>query len=86
MKGVFDSDGNLYLHRGRRSIQLRQKSKDFLFELFNLFKEIGIEFNNPYYDKANNSWVLWSSKKELVDNFINKIIDFKVEASVAQPG
>ena len=86
LKGVFDSDGNLYLHRGRRSIQLRQKSKDFLFELFNLFKEIGIEFNNPYYDKANNSWVLWSSKKELVDNFINKIIDFKVEASVAQPG
>ena len=86
LKGVFDSDGNIYLHKARKSVQLRQKSKDFLFQLFNLFGDVGIEFNNPYYDKANNSWVLWSSKKGLVDNFIKKIIDFKVEASVAQPG
>lgn len=86
LKGVFDSDGNIYLHRNRKSVQLRQKSESFLRELYELFNSIGINFNSPYYDKANNSWVLWSSKKELVDNFINKIINFKIEASVAQPG
>lgn len=86
LKGVFDSDGNIYLHRNRKSVQLRQKSEKFLREIYELFKNVGINFNHPYYDKANNSWVLWSSKKELVDNFINKITNFKIEASVAQPG
>jgi len=86
LKGVFDSDGNIYLHRGRKSVQLRQKSKKFLIELFELFKKVNINFNFPYYDKANNSWLLWSSKKELVDNFIKKITNFNIEASVAQPG
>jgi intein/homing endonuclease len=86
LKGVFDSDGNIYFHRGRQSVQLRQKSKSFLLELFNLFKEVGVEFNNPYYDKANDSWVLWSSKKGLVDTFIKKISNFSFEALVAQSG
>lgn len=86
LKGVFDSDGNIYLHKNKKSVQLRQKSKDFLIELFNLFKEVKIFFNYPYYDKANNSWVLWSSKKELVDTFIKKIVNFNIEALVAQPG
>lgn len=78
LKGVFDSDGNLYSHRGRKAIQLRQKSEKFLRELKSLFNDINLNFRNPYYDKANNSWVLWSSRKELIDNFIKKIIDFKV--------
>jgi intein/homing endonuclease len=86
LKGVFDSDGNIYIHRNRLSIQLRQKSEKFLRQLKSLFSEVGIEFNPPYYDKANDSWVLWSSKKELVDTFINKIVGFKFEAPVAQPG
>ncbi len=77
LKGMFDSDGNMYLHRGRKSVQLRQKSSDFLKQLNVLFKQVGITFRDPYYDKANNSWVLWSSKKELVDNFIRQIINFK---------
>ncbi len=78
LKGVFDSDGNLYSHRKRKAVQLRQKSGKFLKELKELFNYIDINFRNPYYDRANNSWVLWSSKKELIDNFIKKIIDFKV--------
>ena len=86
LKGVFDSDGNIYLHRERRCVQLRQKSYHFLKEIQILFMEIKISFNNPYFDKANNSWVLWSSKKNLVDTFINKIVNFKIEALVAQPG
>ncbi len=78
LRGVFDSDGNIYLHRAKKSVQLRQKSDTFLKEMKKLFGQLDINFNDPYYDKANNSWVLWSSKKELVDTFINKIIDFKV--------
>lgn len=76
LKGVFDSDGNVYYHNDTKVVQLRQKSGKFLSQLKNLFLEINIDFNNPYYDCANNSWVLWSSKKELVDNFINDIIEF----------
>jgi intein/homing endonuclease len=78
LKGVFDSDGNLYNYKKTKAVQLRQKSERFLRELKSLFNEVGINFKDPYYDKANNSWVLWSSKKDLVDNFINKIIEFKV--------
>lgn len=86
LKGIFDSDGNIYLHRGRKCVQLRQKSNSFINEIKNLSNIIKIDFRGPYYDKANNSWVLWSSKKSLVDTFINKIGSFELEASVAQPG
>ena len=78
LKGVFESDGNIYVHRNNKCIQLRQKSESFLREIKGLFNILGIDFREPYYDKANNSWLLWSSKKELIDNFINKIIDFKI--------
>ena len=78
LKGVFDSDGNIYLHRGRKCVQLRQKSYSFLKQLQSLFNILGIEFRDPYYDKANGYWVLWSSKKELVNNFINKIVSFQL--------
>lgn len=78
LKGLFDSDGNLYKYRKGKSVQLRQKSKRFLEEVKVLFDDIGVNFNNPYYDIANNSWVIWSSKKSLVDNFINKIIELKL--------
>ena len=48
---------------------------------------IEIDFNNPYYDKANDSWVLLSSKKIVVDSFINEIHNLKIScAPVAQPG
>ncbi len=33
LKGVFDSDGNIYKHRGRKAVQLRQKSFKFLIGL-----------------------------------------------------
>ena len=78
IKGVFESDGNLYNYKNRKGVQIRQKSLYFLNQLKCLLDNVGIIFNNPYYDKANNSWVLWSSKIALVGNFINKIIDFKV--------
>jgi intein/homing endonuclease len=86
LKGVFDSDGNVYNYKNRKSVQLRQKSKNFIGELKQLFDDVGIRFNNPYSDKANGSWVLWSSKVDLVDTFINEIIDFNLCAPVAQPG
>lgn len=70
-----------------KAIQLRQKSGRFLEGLNRLLRELNLIFNPPYYDKANNSWVLLSSKKDLVDNFIKNIIDFKaLEAPIAQPG
>ena len=78
IKGVFDSDGNLYIHRNNKCVQLRQKSQSFLNEMMKLLSSLDLNFRNPYYDKANNSWLLWTSKKSLVDSFINKIIDFKV--------
>jgi len=80
VKGVFESDGNIYDYRGRKSVQLRQKSKKFLDEIRQVCATLGISFNRPYYDKANNSWVLWTCKNEVVGNFINKIIDFKIKA------
>ena len=87
LKGVFESDGNIYLHKKNKCVQLRQKSNSFLEEIKNLFHEVGIYFRNPYYDKANNSWLLWSSKRSLVDTFINEIIDFKIEgAPIVQSG
>ena len=86
LKGIFDSDGNIYLHRGRKCVQLRQKSEKFIRELQDLLNDVGISFNNPYFDKANNSWVLWSSKKFLVDSFISKIDNLGLRAPVAQPG
>lgn len=78
LRGVFDSDGNIYLHRGKKSVQLRQKSNIFLKELRDLFFKIGVEFREPYYDIGNNSWVLWTSKKETVDNFIKKIMSVNI--------
>jgi len=78
LKGVFDSDGNIYSYRNGESVQLRQKSKNFLDELRLLFISIGLDFHEPYQDIANGSWVLWSSKKVLVDNFIKKIIALKL--------
>ncbi len=84
IKGIFESDGNIYEHRSRKCVQLRQKSCKFLKEIKELSKNLGIEFRDPYYDKANNSWVLWSSKKELTDNFIKKIVNFNVDGPVAQ--
>lgn len=87
LKGVFDSDGNIYRYRKGKSVQLRQHSESFIRELRELFSRVGIDFRPPYYDKANNSWVLWTSKKDLVDNFIKKIINLKLQnAPVAQPG
>jgi intein/homing endonuclease len=78
LKGIFESDGNLYTYRKAKAVQLRQKSESFIKELSKMFNEVGIEFREPYYDKANNSWILWSSKKQLVDNFIKNIINFKI--------
>lgn len=84
LKGVFESDGNIYFHRRNKCVQLRQKSNSFLEEIRQVFHELEIYFRDPYYDKANNSWLLWSSKKGLIDNFIKKIVDFKIEAPIAQ--
>ncbi len=84
IKGIFESDGNIYEHRGKKCVQLRQKSFKFLRGIKELSINLGIKFRNPYYDKANNSWVLWSSKKELTDNFIKKIANFNLDGSVAQ--
>ena len=78
LKGVFESDGNMYFHKNSKCVQLRQKSEEFLREIKDLFDQVGVNFRDPYYDKANNSWLLWSSKKSLVDNFIKQIINFKV--------
>ncbi len=78
-KGVFESDGNIYFHRGKKAIQLRQKSQKFLNEIRELLKKENLEFNKPYRDNANNSWLLWSSKKELVDNFIKKIVNLELK-------
>lgn len=73
IKGLFDSDGNIYTHRNKKCVQFRQKSQSFIKEVQKLLQEIGIPLPGPYYDKANNSWLLWSSKKDVVDTFINKI-------------
>ena len=73
LKGLCDSDGNIYLHRGKKCVQLRQKSYSFLKDVKSIFHKLGIYMPGPYYDKANNSWVLWSSKKSVVDNFIKEI-------------
>lgn len=73
IKGLFDSDGNIYIHREKKCIQFRQKSGSFTREVKELMEKQGISICGPYYDKANNSWVLWSNKKEVVDIFINKI-------------
>ena len=75
---MFDSDGNIYNYRRGKSVQLRQKSKRFLDELRLLFIFLGLDFHESYQDIANGSWVLWSSKKALVDNFIKKIIALKL--------
>ena len=55
LKGVFDSDGNLYAYRKSKAVQLRQKSKYFLDGIRDLLSEVELVFNNPYFDKANNS-------------------------------
>ena len=73
LKGLFDSDGNIYKNKNKWCIQIRQKSKIFIIQIHSLFKKIGIEIRGPYYDKANNSWLLWSNKKETVDNFMRHI-------------
>lgn len=73
IKGLFDSDGNVYIKRGKRCIQLRQRSKSFIFDVLLLFNKLSIGIKGPYYDKANNSWLLWSNKKEVVKAFDDKI-------------
>jgi len=80
IKGLFETDGNIYNYRGKKGLQLRQKSKSFLEEVRDLCKGIHIVFNPPYYDKANNSWVLWTCKKEVVDTFIKKIEGLVIRA------
>lgn len=86
VKGVFDSDGNLYSYRKGKAVQIRQKSQKFINEIQVLLDEIGLSFRKPYRDKANNSYVLWSNKKELVDSFINQVLTLNIIAPVAQPG
>ena len=86
IKGVFECDGNIYNYRGKKSVQLRQKSRRFLVDVREICGDVGIFFHEPYYDKANNSWVLWTCKKSVVDNFIKKISAFKIKAPVTQPG
>ncbi|MEA3248686.1 MAG: LAGLIDADG family homing endonuclease [Nanoarchaeota archaeon] len=86
IKGVFECDGNIYNYRGKKSVQLRQKSKDFLIGIRKICNDLGIIFNEPYYDRANNSWLLWTCKKSVVDNFIKKISNFKIKAPVTQSG
>ncbi len=78
LRGLMDSDGNQYIYRGRLCFQLRQKSGEFLSEVYNLFHKIGMNINGPYFDKANNSWVIWCSKKNIVDKFINEIDALKI--------
>ena len=73
LKGLFDSDGNIYKHRNSECLQIRQKSKSFIEEIQLLLKIVGIEIGGPYYDKANGSTLLWSSKKETLDRFKNEI-------------
>jgi hypothetical protein len=77
IKGLFDSDGNIYQHRGKPAIQLRQKSRSFLVGVKDLLLCVGISIGGPYYDKANNSWLLWSSKISSVDRFIKDINSLK---------
>jgi len=72
LKGMIDTDGNFYLHKNKTCFQLRQKSGDFLNGIYDLFHQIDIPVNRPYYDKANNSWVIWASKTSVVDKFINE--------------
>tara|TARA_Y100000034_G_scaffold125611_1_gene175571 strand:+ start:2143 stop:3015 length:873 start_codon:yes stop_codon:yes gene_type:complete len=88
LKGVFESDGNIYLHKNAKCVQLRQKSESFLREIKELFNQVNLDFRDPYYDRANNSWVLWSSKKSFVDNFIKQITDFNLDkkAPIVQSG
>ena len=86
IKGVFECDGNIYNYRGKKSVQLRQKSRRFLIDVREICGDVGIFFHEPYYDKANNSWVLWTCKKSVVDNFIKKISDFNIKAPVTQSG
>ncbi len=78
IKGVFECDGNIYKHHSGAAVQLRQKSKSFLDEIRSISADLDIFFHEPYYDKANGSWVLWTCKKSVVDNFINKIIHHKI--------
>ncbi len=73
LRGLMDSDGNKYFHRGKLCFQLRQKSKKFLNQVYLLFRFVGLSVRPPYFDKANNSWVIWCSKKSVVDKFINDI-------------
>ncbi|MBU3924202.1 MAG: hypothetical protein KJ592_04750 [Nanoarchaeota archaeon] len=78
IKGVFECDGNIYNYRGKKSVQLRQKSRRFLIDVREICEDVGVSFREPYYDKANNSWVLWTCKRSVVDNFIKKIGGFKI--------
>ena len=86
LKGLMDTDGNIYLHRKKTCFQLRQKSGRFLNEIYDLFHQVDIPVNKPYYDKANNSWVIWASKTATVDKFINEINALNFDGRVAQLG
>ncbi|MDO8460710.1 MAG: LAGLIDADG family homing endonuclease [Nanoarchaeota archaeon] len=79
IKGIFDSDGNMYVHRGSKTIQIRQKSERFIKEIKEVLDSLGLNFKEPYYDKANGSYVIWSSKRVLVDSFIKQICAFSIE-------
>lgn len=78
LKGIFDADGNLYIHKRKEAVQIRQKSKGFIEDLYKLLNLVKIPFRPPYYDRANNSWVLWSSKQQTVKLFKSKIINLKI--------
>ena len=53
----------------------RMSKSQFIFILLLVvcYRENNIFINGPYHDKANNSWLLSSSKTETVDNYINQI-------------
>lgn len=46
-----------------------------MLEVKDIINSLGIDIKGLYFDKANNSWLISTTKKSEVDNFINKIMN-----------
>lgn len=70
VQGFFNADGCLCQTNKTYSIMFKQSSKQFLLELKEVISEFGINLGGPYFDKQNQSWILGSWKKEIINNFL----------------
>ena len=91
LKGLFDSDGGVTVHKdGKASILYSSSTKKFLLQVRDLLKEFSVELGGPYQSGNKKGLEIRSFAKGQIINFFNEIDCYhpkkktRIQAIVAQ--